>query len=288
MQWTTLPRSRLSDQISGYQCNQHDHRKPHMVLLHGVGMQADYWSNLTTTLENTFSITAVDLPGHGQSALIKSDSPNLHDYTDVIAPCIANKPAIIVGHSMGALIALDMAVRYKRQVTGIAVLNGVYRRDEKAQRAIQTRAEELLSTPIPDPQPTLARWFGSAPQGVDAEAEAHCRQWLLNAQVKGYADAYRVFAASDAPPDNELLSIQCPAVFMTGSDEPNSTPQMSRAMSELARNSSCVIADGARHMMSMTHADLVCDTLLHFFGGTKPGKAETGEVRLQNSNESKP
>lgn len=273
MQWTTLPRSKLSGHISGYQSSHHDDHKPHMVLLHGVGMQADYWSNLTTTLESTFSITAVDLPGHGQSPLINSDSPDLQNYTDAIAVCVAGRPSIIAGHSMGALIALDMAVRYKNQVAGIAALNGVYRRSAIAQQAIQARADELVSSPTPDHKPTLQRWFGSAPQGVDAEAEKNCHQWLSGVSAKGYRDAYRVFASSDAPTDTELLAIQCPAVFMTGSDEPNSTPQMSQAMSKLMVNSRCVIANGARHMMSMTHADLVGDTLIESFGNAEPGKA---------------
>lgn len=270
--WTTLPRSKHNNKLSAYQAG----AGPHLLLVHGVGMNADYWSNITPALERLFSLTVVDMPGHGHSPLIshvaKSNTPALQDYSDVIASALpADVPTIIVGHSMGALIALDMAVRHPQQIAGIAVLNGVHRRSDKSQQAILARANELSTNTAPDPGPTLQRWFGTSPTGIDAEAAICCRQWLQNANHQGYADAYRIFAASDSPADRDLQLIHCPALFMTGSDEPNSTPQMSQSMSNQVVNSRCVIATGARHMMSMTHGKQVVDELVATFVSQQDG-----------------
>lgn len=235
-----------------------------MLLIHGVGMNAAYWRNLIPTLSRHFQLTVIDMPGHGDSQPLPTPAPLLQDYSDVIAGAIA-APSIVVGHSMGALIALDLAVRYPQSVTGIGVLNGIYRRSIEATQAILARVEQLKNDASFDPAATLERWFGQSPVGVNATANDKCREWLRCINTQYYAAAYHAFATADAPADASLATIQCPALFMTGALEPNSTPAMSSAMSALVPNSGCVIIDEARHMMSMTHGPQVQEALVTFF-----------------------
>ena len=239
-----------------------------MLLVHGVGMNADYWSNLLDELSNNFTVTVIDVPGHGESPLLNKKKPSLQDYSDAIAATIAEQ-SIVIGHSMGALIALDLSVRYPHLTAGIGVLNGIYRRDAKAAVSIKARVAELCKQAAnqtkSDPTDTLARWFGHSPEGIDAEAAANCKLWLDQVDLQAYADAYQAFADADAPSDNLLSGIDKPALFITGSLEPNSTPSMSRAMSQQIPGSGCVIVDGARHMMSLTHASDVVAALKNIF-----------------------
>lgn len=257
-----MPKTRLQSSI-GIACYQTG-SGPAMTLIHGVGMNASYWDNITAELKSHFSLTVIDLPGHGNSKQLDIHNPALADYTDVITNVI-NSNSIIVGHSMGALIALDFAVRYKQLTTGIAILNGIYRRDDAAVQSIQKRVSALATTQSSDPTATLARWFGDSPTGTDAVAADQCRQWLYEIDPVAYADAYRAFAYADAPADNQLSNIQCPALFMTGSREPNSTPDMSSAMSRLVPDADCRIVDGARHMMSLTHGKETSRGIIEFF-----------------------
>lgn len=238
-----------------------------MLLIHGVGMNADYWNNVAPTLSAQFRLTMVDMPGHGKSPPLADPTPDLHQYTDAIASAIS-KPTIVVGHSMGALIALDMAVRYPSLANGIVVLNGIYRRSDAATKAILQRVNELQTQNTIDPTPTLQRWFGESPKGVNATAREQCLLWLQNINLQHYAAAYRAFANADAPADDQLSSIDCPTLFMTGELEPNSTPAMARVMSTLVVQSHCLIVEGAKHMMSMTHGPRVTDAIISHFGAT--------------------
>jgi pimeloyl-ACP methyl ester carboxylesterase len=230
-----------------------------VLLLHGVGLRAEAWNAQIIALAERFTVIAPDMPGHGESAPLPG-VPTLADYTDRIAEGL-NEPVWVAGHSMGALIALDLAIRYPERVRGVAALNAIYRRTPQARRAVQQRAASLDGIGVADPTTTLIRWFGDV---CSAESDA-CRNWLTTAHPAGYRAAYTVFAHEDGPLDRELTALHCPALFMTGAEEPNSTPEMSATMAELTPNGRAVSIAGAAHMMPMTHAARVNAALVDFF-----------------------
>ncbi len=263
MTWTTLQRSKLTKRISGWTGGEGES----LLLIHGVGMRADYWSNLVPKLAQHFALTIIDLPGHGSSPLLVDTPSGIRVYTDCIAELLTDlqEPVYVAGHSMGALICIDLADRYSSKVAAITVMNGVFRRSKDATQAVRSRADELNGQYVPDPEATLMRWFGDNPIGVDASAEEHCRHWLMDINASGYQQAYRTFAYDNGPTSSCLESLDCAALFITGEKEPNSTASMSEAMAQLAPKGECHIVKGAKHMMSMTHGDEVCDRMIEFF-----------------------
>lgn len=253
MIWKTQQRSKAGS-MAAISCGE----GPLVVLIHGVGLQAEAWAAQMNAQAASHRVVAVDLPGHGESAGLVS-ARHLGAFTDAVAEAL-DTPAVVIGHSFGAMIALDLATRYPARVTAVAALNAIYRRDPAAKRAVRARADSLDQTAMADPGPTLARWFGSTPS---PEHDA-CRAWLRDADPMGYRDAYRVFAHEDGPRDDDLRGLRCPALFLTGSDEPNSTPLMSQQMAALAPNGRAKIISGAAHMAPMTHPAQVNANLAEF------------------------
>ena len=231
---------------------------PTVLLLHGVGLKAEAWSPIIDDLSKRYHVIAPDMPGHGASLMI-SDLNSLRDYVEAIAPLLTQK-SIVVGHSMGAMIALGLASRFEDQVSAVAAMNAVFERDENAKSSVSARAAMLDGKTVSDPSQTLHRWFGES-QSQEQEA---CRRWLLEVDPFGYKAAYGVFASEDGPSRELLSSLAMPALFMTGADEPNSTPAMSKAMAELVPNGKAVVLNGAAHMMPMTHSQNVVEALASF------------------------
>ncbi|WIY24144.1 alpha/beta fold hydrolase [Parasedimentitalea psychrophila] len=253
MTWTTLPRSKqgdLSTIVSG--------DGPPLLLIHGVGLRGEAWCGQIDTLSTNYKITAVDMPGHGASVLPAGDM-TLTRYADRIAATLS-EPSVVIGHSMGAMIALDIAIRFPGLVRGVVALNAIYQRGTAARKAVRARAAGLDGLSHPDPSAALERWFGTA----TSPAREACRGWLSDVDPRGYAAAYQVFANEDGPAPDDLATLPCPALFMTGSKEPNSTPAMSHAMAALAPRGRTSIIEGAAHMMPMTHADQVNAGLMAF------------------------
>lgn len=247
MTWKTRPRSERSglawiEQGAG----------PSVLLLHGVGLRAEAWNAQVDALtEAGFHVLAPDMLGHGSSSAPPAPA-SLSDFVQPVANLIRS-PVVIAGHSMGAMMALELAARHPEKVKGVIALNAIYRRSSAARQAVQARAGGLDGRSPVVAGPTLDRWFGAAP----SPARDACADWLQSMQPEGYKAAYSVFANEDGPSDDTLKSLGCPALFMTGADEPNSTPQMSRAMAALAPEGRAEIVADAAHMMPMTHADQV-------------------------------
>lgn len=253
MTWTTQPRSEFGSLRAIYLG-----QGPKVVLLHGVGLRAEAWGAQIKALSERFEVIAPDMAGHGESAPLAGEI-SLGRYSDLVAEVI-EESALVVGHSMGAMIALDLAARYPQKVRGVVALNAIFERSPEAARAVRERAAGLSETGVGDPTPTLWRWFDDL-QSPEALA---CRDWLLCADPKGYKAAYSVFAHCDGPSRNALAALDMPALFMTGGLEPNSTPAMSHAMAALAPKGRAMIVDGAAHMMPMTHSADVTQAILGF------------------------
>ena len=261
MTWTTPQRFKTDNGLVVLAGGQ----GPLFVFLHGVGLQSEAWQGICEKLSNDFSIQAIDLPGHGDSEHINISAPRLEDYSNRIAAYLKslNTPIYLAGHSMGAMIALDIAIRFPKLVKGLAALNAIYQRSSTAARAVQARAAALKGLPQEDLKTdvTLTRWFGDNPSGDRLEAAQSCKRWLHATPITEYQQAYSVFAHHDGPAAAELAQLGIPALFITGSEEPNSTPDMSRQMAEIAPMGTVKIITGAAHMMPMTHAAHVAAAL---------------------------
>ncbi|MGK7653901.1 alpha/beta fold hydrolase [Roseovarius sp. B08] len=250
---TTLHRS----EIAGLSVLEAGKGRP-VVLLHGVGLNALAWGGQIDGLSREYRVIAPDMPGHGQSACL-SAPVTLSNYVEAVLPLLEglSEPAVVAGHSMGALIALEIADHSPSSVCAVAALNGVFERAPEAAAAVQARAGSLDGVRNPDPVPTLGRWFGT--QG--SPERTACDTWLRAVDPKGYKMAYTAFACAEGPSRGTLRGLACPALFATGGRDPNSTPAMSRAMAELAADGRALIVEDAAHMMPMTHAAEVTTAL---------------------------
>lgn len=235
MTWTTRPRSEFGS-LQAIRTG----TGPTVVLLHGVGLRAEAWGAQIDDLARDFEVIAPDMRG----------GKTLADYTDPIADALT-APSWIIGHSMGAMMALDLALRFPSKVRGVVAMNAIYHRSAQAKDAVQARAASLDGKTTGDPTPTLNRWFGETP----SPERTACDRWLRAADPQAYRDAYTMFAREDGP--KALDELACPALFLTGSDEPNSTPAMSHAMAALAPHGRAEIIEHAAHMMPMTHSATV-------------------------------
>lgn len=82
------------------------------ILIHGWSSSSYAMSPLSGLLSQRFHCISVDLPGFGSSPPFK-ERPSIQDYAELVADLIeqiSDGPAVLVGHSMGGMISLNMAL----------------------------------------------------------------------------------------------------------------------------------------------------------------------------------
>ena len=233
---------------------------PPVVLVHGVGLQAESWGGQIEVLAKRHGVVTVDLPGHGAAPRLSDVNVSIETYCDCLNDLfesVVPAPALLVGHSLGALIAIEFAQRYAEKLCGIVALSAVYQRDAAATAAVKARYHQIRDAEnVADLSAVpVTRWFGESPVKEQRQMADLCRDWLKGGDPVGYAQAYGVFANYTGPSSDRLRELVLPTVFVTGADDPNSTPEMSAAMAQLVPKGEAKTIQGAKHMVQMTHAD---------------------------------
>jgi pimeloyl-ACP methyl ester carboxylesterase len=84
---------------------------PLMVLLHGVTARWQYYLHVMPSFAQRWHVVAADLRGHGRSSRVGGGYGLMEYASDVIALIrhLGDGPAVLVGHSLGALISIGVA-----------------------------------------------------------------------------------------------------------------------------------------------------------------------------------
>ena len=93
---------------------------PAIAFVHGTRLTRGQWSAQTRLLSGRYRCIAVDLPGHGVLADQRFTRETAAELVaDAIAAESADGRAIVVGHSLGGYVAIDVADRHPERVAGL-------------------------------------------------------------------------------------------------------------------------------------------------------------------------
>jgi pimeloyl-ACP methyl ester carboxylesterase len=135
-----------------------------LMLLHGAGDQAGGWAAIVPALIDDYRLVIPDLPGHGESD--PAEGPlELTTVIDGVAAFLEGReteePVILVGHSMGAWVAMRVAERLPNRVERLVLINGgplrydtgdliLVPQDMEEARKLFQALRDPSSDPIPD------------------------------------------------------------------------------------------------------------------------------------------
>lgn len=255
-------------------------RRP-VIFVHGGAAHAQWWSFTAPLLSEDHHVVAVDLSGHGDSGhRARYGFPQWAREVHAIAGLFTGAPApIVVGHSMGGIVATMAAVRSAHRSTvrfgGLISVDSPLREPDATdvadtgavlarRRYYPSRADAVRRfRPMP-PQPV------SAPQLVRhvAENSVVARSVAHNGTGWTWKFDGRVFArpAAGRPPDilPVLAEVPCPTGIVVGERSPilsladrDRLRQLSRRRTAEAPLDVVMIAEGHHHLMFDRPMELV-------------------------------
>jgi len=126
------------------------------LVTHGIAEHSGRYAGLAKALtEHGLSVWALDHRGHGRSQGRRGDCRTLGDYVqdlhrllEVSLQATPTLPRILIGHSLGGLIALAFAVRFPSCIKGVAVSSPAFKLAEEPAR-IKLFAARLFSHLLP-------------------------------------------------------------------------------------------------------------------------------------------
>jgi esterase len=115
-----------------------------LVILHGLFGSKNNWKSVCDILQESFSTIAIDLRNHGDSP--HSNQMHLALMAQDVRATLQQLPigsAVIVGHSMGAKVAMELATAHPRSVSGLVLVDMPPRQLKPRHTHIFTALQEL-------------------------------------------------------------------------------------------------------------------------------------------------
>ncbi|WP_437880332.1 alpha/beta fold hydrolase [Pseudomonas sp. LRF_L74] len=238
-----------------------------VVLIHGVGLNKEMWGGQIVGLSQRFRVIAYDMLGHGASPRPHPDT-GLAGYAEQLNELLDHlqlPSAIVIGFSMGGLVARAFALHYPQRISALVVLNSVFNRSPEQRAGVIARtAQAAEHGPDANAEAALSRWFSREYQAANPAQIDAIRQTLAGNDAQGYLTTYSLFATQDMYRADELPNIQVPTLIATGELDPGSTPEMAKQLANCIPGAKVAVLAEQRHMMPVESPRLVNQVLLDF------------------------
>ena len=181
---------------------------PPALFIHGAGGASTVW---ITTLHRTARVAhgvAIDLPGHGRSTGSPASFDELLAAVGATAATLCLGPSVLVGHSLGGLVAMAAALAWPDKVAGLALVTTSPR--FKVSPRLLAAIVDWASWP---------EWLAETGHSPSTPRELRRRSTSLASgadQAQTRAD-FLACTMRDVTP--ELGNIRCPTLVVSGEDD---------------------------------------------------------------------
>ncbi|HLK88719.1 MAG TPA: alpha/beta hydrolase [Polyangia bacterium] len=219
------------------------------LFIHGAGAGAALWSMVLARVARHTHAIAVDLPGHGPSE-IGARPLTLERYRDAVgglAGTLCLGPSVLVGHSLGALVALAAALAWPDKVRALVLCAAAPR---------MTVEPEVFRLLRDEPEHFVA-WL--ADHALSPRAKPVIRQGFLAAAAPTPAEIatadFQIVQATDLAARVE--EVACPITWLDGADDRIVPPALREG-----RRGQVVTIPAAGHLLPIEAPAAIAETVI--------------------------
>lgn len=241
---------------------------PAIVFLHGAQHDHSVWGLPSRWFaHHGHAVLAPDLPGHGRSAgpALRSVEA-MADWVLAVLDAAGVESAILAGHSMGSLIALETASRAPASVSALALIGTTY------PMRVSDALLETAHTDEPAAIEMVAGWShssfvpGPSTAGPGVSVVNVARRLMQRMSARNPSGLLHTdFAACNSYANGEAAaaSLHCPVLFVFGKQDMMTPPRSTALLTGAVKHGAVVHVD-AGHAMMAEAPDAVRSALFDF------------------------
>tara|TARA_Y100000992_G_C21266753_1_gene494348 strand:- start:1703 stop:2479 length:777 start_codon:yes stop_codon:yes gene_type:complete len=231
-------------------------KTPPIVFIHGVGLDRKMWAPQINYFKN-YSTLTYDLLGHGKSSFSK-EKITIYDYVKQLYSLVESlniDKFHLVGFSIGSLIALNFASEFQKKIISLTLISTTYKRNKKQRQEVIDRVN-LAKLNKPISKLAMKRWFTDKYLKKNPKIYSDFIKILKknSDDQKNFIKAYELFAYYEDDIE-KIKKINTKTLVMTGSNDPGSTPEMSKNLSNDLKYSLFKEINNGKHLCSIECAD---------------------------------
>jgi len=243
---------------------------PTIVFIHGAQNDHSVWGLQSRWFaHHGYGVLAVDLPGHGRSggpALASVEA--MADWLLALLDAAGVRGALLAGHSMGSLVALEASMRAPGRVRGLAMLGTTYPMKVSDQLLATARDDEDAAIDMVNiwSHSSIAHKPSSPGPGFSVLGGA--RRLMQRMSAINPDDLFHTdFAACNAYANGEAAAsaVRCPTLFIFGARDMMTPPRSTKTLTGAIAHGKVVTVD-AGHSLMAEQPDAVLDALIAFAG----------------------
>jgi pimeloyl-ACP methyl ester carboxylesterase len=223
---------------------------PAVVFLHGAGMDHTVWAAQSRYFaHHGRAVLAVDLPGHGRSAgPPRASIGEMATWLLALLDAAGVGEAALVGHSMGALVALETAATAPQRVRVLALLGVAARMPVHPDLLTASAANDRGAIDM------INAWAHGP--GAHLGGNPQPGSWLIGAGERLLERAAPGVIHSDLAACNDFAEglaraaeVACPTMVIIGSDDRMTPAKAGRKLADVLAKGRSLLIPEAGHMM---------------------------------------
>ena len=223
---------------------------PTLLFLHGFTASLSMWNAPIRTLSKSFHCLAIDLRGHGRSQSCARNKYSLAAMADDVLQILnddGTDQAIVIGHSLGGMIAQHLAIYHQNWLTGLVLSSTTCLAPERER-----------FTPLIEGAISLA-----AMSAAEKEANPALRHSnpLDEDTAWGCGEAVMTLPRYD----RQLTNFALPSLIIYGDGDSGTILEGSKQLSASIPECRESVIVGAGHVPQITHSEAYTQALLDFF-----------------------
>jgi 2-succinyl-6-hydroxy-2,4-cyclohexadiene-1-carboxylate synthase len=232
---------------------------PRIVLLHGFSQTGRCWGPLAAALAREHEVVRLDAPGHAGSTAVAADLPT----TGRLA-AEAGGPAVYLGYSMGARMALHVATEAPSAVEALVLIGGTPGIEDPDERAARRAADRDQARRLREDgvDAFVERWLAQ-PLFAGLPPDGRFEDERRRNTAGGLATSLELAGTgSQAPLWDALAGIDVPVLAVAGADDHRYAAIAERMAAAIGANARAALVPGAGHTAHIEQPARFVDLLL--------------------------